>query len=85
MKKAHFNKILFLTIFWELCFLFILFYKGVVTNYKPITAEAAPFTFQTLFPTILISIIGAMFTASFEVLIFSELFRKMPFRKSITV
>ena len=81
MRKSQLYKILFLTIFWESCFLFILFFEGVVTDYKQITPEAIPFSLLTLFPAILISLIGASFTATFEVLFFSKIFRKMTFGK----
>ena len=81
MTKSQTHKILFLTIFWESCFLFILFFEGVVTDYKPMSPEAIPFTLHTLLPAIMISIIGASLTASFEVMIFSKIFRKMPFGK----
>lgn len=61
----------------------MLFYEGAVTDYQPITPEAIPFSFLTLVPVVLISLVGASFTATFEVLIFSKIFRKKPFGKTL--
>ncbi len=83
MRRTQLYKILFLALFWEACFIFILFFEGVVTNYKQITPEAIPFTVPTLFSAILLSFVGASFTASFEVLFLSKIFRKKPFGKTL--
>lgn len=83
MKKAQAYKILFLTLFWECCFLFLIFFEGVVTDYKFIASEAIPLGSSTLFPAIIISAIGAAFTAAFEVLFFSKIFRKTSFGKTL--
>ena len=83
MQKTQLYKILFLAVFWVSCFLFIIFYEGAVTNYKPITPDSIPFNFITLIPVVLISLIGASFTATFEVLIFSKIFRKKPLGKTL--
>lgn len=83
MKKTNAYKILFLTLFWECCFLFLIFFEGVVTDYKFIASEAIPFGSLTLFPAIIISTIGASFTAAFEVLFFSKIFRKTAFGKTL--
>lgn len=34
MRKTQVYKILFLTIFWECFFLFLIFFKGFITDYK---------------------------------------------------
>jgi len=81
MRKTQLYKIIFLALFWEACFVFILFFEGIVTGYNPITPDAIPFTFPTLFSAILLSFTGASFTASFEVLFLSKRFRKKPFGK----
>ena len=79
MTKTQSYKILFLTLFWVSCLLFLLLFEGVVTGYKPITPEAIPMDFSVLVLVLLISLVGASLTATFEVLIFSRLFRKKPF------
>ncbi|MHA2274767.1 MAG: hypothetical protein ACXAC2_03325 [Candidatus Kariarchaeaceae archaeon] len=46
----------------------MIFYEGAITDYEPITHDAIPFSFLILVPVVLISLIGASFTATFEVL-----------------
>ena len=83
MIKTPFYKIIFLVIFWESCLIFIIFYEGAITDFKPISPDAIPFRFSALFPVLLISFIGSSFTAAFEVLFFSKIFKKKPFGKTL--